>query len=278
MKTSVLLFISLSAAALITLNSNSNGPATAGNGNRTGGPGAAGNCASCHGGGAGTTTMNISLRKKSDNTPATTQYNPGATYVVKVSGNHPSLTAFGFQMMAVKANNTQAGTFANLGSNYHTKLQSGITLVEHHHTLDKTGSEFVAEFDWTAPVTGTGNVTFHGALNAVNKDNSTGGDVSSPSFNMTLAEGPVSVASVSAKQAIKAYPNPAVNVLHIKLGDEMGNCKYSIRDLNGKKLMETNAVVAYGELQIPVAELAKGIYYISIANGTEVTTIPFAKQ
>jgi hypothetical protein len=279
MKTSFLLLISISAAALITLNSNSGGPANAGSGNLTGGPGAAGNCSSCHSGATGT-TMNISLRKKSDNTPVSGQYSPGAVYIVKVSGNHASLTGFGFQIMATKSNNTQAGTFSNLGSNYHTKLQGGLTLVEHHHVLNKTGSEFVAEFDWTAPVTGTGNVSFYGALNAVNKNGSTSGDAPSPSFNMTLSENPVSVASVAKQAAIRVYPNPASDLLHVELADAASNnLSYAVFDLNGKKLIETKATATgNNQVNIPVQDLVKGVYFLRIANGAEITTIPFAKQ
>lgn len=278
MKTSVLLFLSISAAALITLNSNSSGPANNNNGNVTGGPGASGNCSSCHSGATGT-TMNISLRKKSDNSPVTSQYAPGAKYIVKVSGNHPSLTAFGFQMMAVESGNTQAGAFSNFGSNYHSKIENGVTLVEHHHTLNKTGSEFAAEFDWTAPAAGTGNVTFYGALNAVDKNSSTSGDAPSPAFNKVFAEGPVDVASVVPASGIKVFPNPTTDVLHVELADvAFNNYSYSIIDINGKRISAGHVPRSTTEVNIPIQELARGIYFLRIANGSEITTIPFAKQ
>jgi hypothetical protein len=279
MKTSVLLLLSISAAALITLSSNSGGPANAGNaGNRTGSPNSLGTCGSCHSGATGT-TMNITLRKKSDNSPVTNQYAPGAVYIVKVSGNHPSLTAFGFQIMAVKSGNTQAGTFSNFGSNYHSKMENGVTLVEHHHTLNKTGSEFAAEFEWTAPAAGAGSVTFYGALNAVNKDASTSGDAPSSAFNKVFTESPVDVTSAVHASGIKVYPNPATDILRVEIpGAAFDNCTYTIIDINGKKISEADIVTSSAGANIQIQELAKGIYFLRVANGAEITTIPFAKQ
>lgn len=279
MKRKILLTLAAGFTTIAILNSNSSGPAANNNGNRTGGPNSLGTCAGCHGGGSGNTTATITLRKKSDNSAATSQYNAGATYIVRIEGTHPSLGGFGFQMMAVKSGNTQAGTFTNLGSNYHVTKRNNIEYVEQHHTLSKTGNDFVAEFEWVAPVSGTGKVDFHGVLNAVNGDGNTSGDAVSNPVTLSLNESPTNIETVE-NAAVKVYPNPASDVLSIDLGNAaVGTYTYSITDLNGRVVMASKInMPTQGKVTIPVAALENGIYAISITNGTVKQSASFIKQ
>lgn len=278
MKKALVTSIIIPAFLIVTLNSNSGGPASAGNGNKTGGPGSAGNtCASCHGGGAPGTTMNISLRKKSDNTTVGTAYNPGAIYIVKITGNHPSLTSFGFQLMALKPGNTQAGSYANLGNNHHTKTQSGVTLVEQHHPLSKAGNELSTEFEWVAPETGTGNVTFYGVLNAVNNDGSTGGDAPGTPITLTLNESPTGIEEAKESK-LNVYPNPANDYLYIGMPTD-GEYVFSVFDMTGKKVADYKlAIAAHESVRLNISALNSGTYFLSITNDKNIQTVSFVKQ
>lgn len=278
MKRTFLLIISSAILAVITLNSNSSGPANNNNGNKTGGPGASGTCgnAGCHSGATGSTGA-VSLRLKADNSPANGKYAPGQVYVVTVSGTHASLPKFGFQLMALKETaNTQAGTFGNFGSNNHSKALSGITIVEQHHAIAKTGTDFKTEFEWTAPVAGTGNVKFYGILNAVDGTGSTGGDAVSPSFNLTLAEATNGVNDIATQPVLSVYPNPVKGNLHINVPNN-GSYKLNIYSLDGKVAVKEQVEVNSKTISLPV-NLLPGTYILNVTNGTEHFTIPFIKE
>lgn len=278
MKKALVTSIVIPVFLIATLNSNSGGPASAGNGNKTGGPGSAGStCASCHSGGIQGTTMRIALRKKSNNTDVGTSYNPGATYIVKITGNHPSLTTFGFQMMSLKPGNTQAGSYANLGNNHHTKTQGGVVLVEQHHPLSKTGSEFSTEFEWVAPETGTGNVTFYGVLNAVNGDGGTGGDAPGTPVTLTLNESPTGIEQTLSSK-LNVYPNPANDYLYIGMPMD-GECLFTVFDMTGKKVADYKwTIAAHASARLNISALNSGTYFLSIASDEKVQTIYFVKQ
>lgn len=275
MKRTFLLFTLSAALAVITLNSNSSGPANNSNGNKTGGPGSSGTCGTCHSGATGA-TGNVSLRLKSDNTPANDKYTPGQTYIVTVSGSHASLPKFGFQLMALKdPNNTQAGTFGGF-TDQHSKTVSGIILVEQHQTLSKTGSAFTTEFEWTAPAAGTGNIKFHGILNAVNGTGGTDGDAVSPAFSKTLAEGPNAITDITADNNIRLYPNPVQDQLHVSFS-QTGNYTVSVYSLDGKIIINKQVNSNTKEISMP-AEMASGTYLLEVTNGQERKTIPFLKR
>jgi hypothetical protein len=261
MKRTFLLTTLFAGLTALTLTSNSSGPANANNGNKTGGPGATGNCSSCHSGGSGATGA-IAIRKKSDNSPAD-KYTPGEKYVVTVSGAHASLSKFGFQLMAVKeAGNIQAGTFGGF-TNQHAKTVSGVELVEQHMALNKTGSAFTTEFDWTAPTAGTGNVKFYGILNAVNGDGTTNGDAVSPTFNKTLSEATNSIATINMFD-VSIYPNPINDVLNIRLG-KPGSYTLNIIAINGA-IVHTQSLQNATEAAINI-NLPAGRYFVEITDG-----------
>ncbi len=276
MKRTLLLSAVTATFAVITLNSNSSGPASNNNGNRTGGPGSLGTCASCHSGATGATGA-VSLKLKSDNSPANGKYTPGATYIVNITGTHASLPEFGFQIMALKDGaNTQAGTFGNLGTDKHSKTISGITLVEQQHPISKTGGGFTTEFEWTAPATGTGNVKFYGVLNAVDGTGNTSGDAVSPAFDLTLAEATNTVQELAQQQLLQLYPNPVKNRLHITT-PQSGTYELIIYNMTGKVVLNQKMNVISQSVSIPV-DMAAGTYILELKNNSGSNLAPFVVQ
>jgi hypothetical protein len=226
----------------------------------------------------------VALRKKSDNTPVTDdKYVPGTTYVVSLTGNHASLTKFGFQIMAVNnaSPNANAGTWGTLASDYHSMAVGGRTIVEHHHPLSKTGTEFKAEFDWTAPASSAATgVRFCAIINAVNGDGTVGGDAVGDPYSKTFTANTTSVADLGKNDNIRIYPNPVTNLLHISFADVTpGNYTASVYDLTGKVIINRQVNVnANTTFDIPADGISNGLYHLVVSNGSQKHTIPFVKQ
>ncbi len=80
------------------------------------------------------------------------------------------------------------------------------------------------------------------------------------------------------------YPNPFVNELFIEQGNEQPEyTQISISDILGKQIKSINieslSVVSIGKRRIDVAELPKGIYFVTLkGNGAKSKTIRLVKE
>ncbi len=125
-------------------------------------------CVNCH---AGTPTTVNGLVVT--NVPAE-GYTPGTVYTITIFADVSNNTKYGFELAAVNANNMAIGGFIHTTSFTKTVLTKNAT-----HTSSGTSAPNGARswtLDWTAPVAGSGNVTFYLALNATNNNNSSSGD------------------------------------------------------------------------------------------------------
>jgi hypothetical protein len=277
----ILLFTATSGLLYLTLSSSSFGPASQSL-NATGSPGANSICGNCHSGGAGTTTGTVEVRKLSTGPsgPVVTQYLPDTNYIVKVVGNNASLTHFGFQLTALNSSNANAGTFSNLPGNIHSSTVGGKLIVEHATALAKTNNQYEATFQWKAPATGTGAITFYGVINAVNNNSQTAGDKPGSPFTKVLAQGvPVGVSNAEETISIQAYPNPATTQLHLK-NLEKGNYDLCAYDISGKNIYNTNVTITGTgqETSINTIDWASGIYHIQLSKEGMKQTIVVMKQ
>jgi hypothetical protein len=141
-------------------------------GGHAGAPGES-SCIECHAGGLNSGPGQFTV----SGLPA--RYEPGTTYQVSV--NHTttanSRRRWGFQLTVLTAGNTKAGELSN---------NSGITSIineDRQYIEHNLGGTFVGQtgsatwtFNWTAPNTNVGPVTFYAAGNQANGDGSTGGD------------------------------------------------------------------------------------------------------
>ena len=124
-------------------------------GNSGGKTGQSANGCGCHGGGANQVTPSLSGLP-------TAGYAPSTTYGLTVGGTGgPSGTQGGFNLDA------DLGSFSNPGTN--AQILSGE--VTHSNSNSRTWT-----VDWTAPSSGSGNVTFDLSVNFVNGNGNTGGD------------------------------------------------------------------------------------------------------
>lgn len=289
MKKKLLLFTASCGLIYLSLSSNSSGPAQNSNGDRTGRINAGNTCVSggCHSGGSGLVTCVVEVRRKAwgaSSTPVT-GFIAGDDYLITLKGTHPSLTKFGFQLLAVegsKTGTTQFGTFSNLPSGTHSKTVTGVDIIEHSTALSKTGSDYVVNLEWKAPATTSATtMTFCAVINAVNGNGVSTGDIASELTSLTL-QNTTSIENVTGSMHINAYPNPVVgNNLNLAMDNvQQGDYDINVYSVNGTHIYQKEMKVNTNQASTTVntERWAAGLYIIHINNGEHQKMINVIKQ
>lgn len=76
--------------------------------------------------------------------------------------------------------------------------------------------------------------------------------------------------------AVKLYPNPASELVHLDLTELNGNYVIQVVDLSGRVVYEKKNVS--GEVTIPVSSIQSGYYVVNVVNDTERHALPFIKK
>eukprot|EP01012_Entosiphon_sulcatum_P065229 TRINITY_DN94132_c0_g1_i1.p1 TRINITY_DN94132_c0_g1~~TRINITY_DN94132_c0_g1_i1.p1 ORF type:complete len:285 (-),score=22.18 TRINITY_DN94132_c0_g1_i1:324-1178(-) len=280
----VLLTTALTALTFITLTSNKTGPASNGNGNKTGGPGSGGQtCAmpGCHTSGIGTTTGAFEVRKrfKPDSNGIVNSYLPDSLYTVKLSGTHPTLTKYGFQLEVLKlSDSADAGTISNLGPKVQSKTVGGRTILEHTDTISATTMSIT--FVWKAPAKNSGQVRFYGIVNATNGDGTNANDKPSSTIIQGLAES-LNTPYLANETRLIIYPNPVAGMLNINRAS-IGNGIYQLQVINnnGQVVSTTATTVNNGTLDynLNTSALSAGLYMLQVLYNGQQQVVPFIKQ
>lgn len=148
----VVLAFSFADTAVTTSHASEGGAPTG----RTGAPGES-TCTSCHNQNSGPGQVSIIA-------PAT--YTPGQTYQIQVQNvtTDTSRTNWGFELIPLNGAN-MAGTLINLNANTRLRVSGTKTYATHTlaGTFPNTSGGSTWTFNWTAPATNVGNVTFYAA-------------------------------------------------------------------------------------------------------------------
>jgi uncharacterized protein (TIGR03118 family) len=155
-------------------------------------------CTACH-----TGTLNSGKGSVRVVFPGAAQYKGGTTYRLKVEIRDPEQQRWGFELTARLASNLEKGQAGDLNSSDgNTRVicennaakpcpaEQSVQFVEHvaAGTRNGTPDGVDFEFDWTAPATGSGPVTFYVAGNAANGNGNNQGDhIYTNSFSVTEA-------------------------------------------------------------------------------------------
>jgi hypothetical protein len=113
-----------------------------------------------------------------------TNYTPGKTYTLTLEVNQSSLVRFGFQMVALKnKDNKNVGVFTPIDGTRNQVTTGFGNLSDRKYitytfksTSTQTAGKNTWTFNWTAPQTDEGPVTFYAAAIAANNDGSDLGD------------------------------------------------------------------------------------------------------
>ena len=225
----------------------------------------------------------------------TTHYSGGKSYTVKITGTNNSgnnLPLYGFQLGCIKGPSSlttpvNAGTWmAPYPTNVHYAAPNTayyvLGLVEQGTQLSPTsgsggnGTIYSETINWKAPNTGTGTVSFWSVLNAVNGDNSSGGD----SWNvkhMIITEWPSNsgIASVDENPVqLTIFPNPARESITISCNlNETAQVEINMFGIDGRMVGNLmSGTLTQGEhnqhITLP-STIRPGIYFIQLIAGSQ---------
>ena len=130
-------------------------------------------------------------------------------------------------------------------------------------------------------LSGTGDVTFYAAGNAVNLDTESGGDVAMSTQLKIEEEDPDRVESRLHLLNLTIFPNPVDEVLNFKIGSRYsGNFEMYITDAQGKivKAESIELIEGQNDKNINVNNLPNGLYLIHLYNENEFTTQTMLKM
>ena len=238
-------------------------------GGKTGAPGD-GTCTQCHSGtvqsGSGFNTVQLTQGGN-----PVTEYQPGTTYqvVVSMATNNPKN---GFEILALSPSNTVAGTVAITDATHTKTITSGGKTRVTHKSAGNTLTTWT--YNWTAPVTNVGTVTFYLATNQTNSSNSDSGDIIRTSQHPFGSQ--ASVKENTEKVQTTIGYQASTNSLNIQLNSKVdGSVFVNVVDLNGKSVFTENmGSVSAGESSLSVRlnnELNSGIYMVNVSVDNNMT-------
>ncbi|MGB0429465.1 MAG: choice-of-anchor V domain-containing protein [Bacteroidia bacterium] len=244
------LFTGFGILALSTvLLSNGNGPQSA----VSGSPLEGGNdCTQCHSGTVNTGPGTLEIT-------GVESYDRGETYTITVNMDHAGRSKFGFQAIALDDMDQPAGTFM-AGDETEIFNSDGNSYIQHKNP--NNSGEFT--FEWTAPTSGAGGVTFYAAANAANNNNNTKGDYIYTASLVVPAK-TVSISKTKFEDVASVIVNES-NHLLITSNNGKAIEKLSVIDLSGKVLYNSANVA-----QASVA-LNKGVYVVQAYLNNKVYT------
>ncbi len=231
---------------------------------RTGAPGE-GNCTSCHNGtvqsGSGFNVVTIA-----DNNGTVSEYLPGQTYHVLVSLASSS-SKNGFQIVALDGSNAQAGT-VTITDATNTQVNNGAAGKKYvNHKA--AGTAFNTwTFDWTAPATNVGDVTFYLATNETNNQSNDTGDIIRLSQHVIGST--ASIEGKTAAYSIQLNYSASTHSLHMDL-ESLSNGTGHLNLVNsaGQSVFtEDLGQINSGENNLTVKlnhELPKGMYIANVS-------------
>ncbi len=232
-------------------------------GGKTNSPGDAITCTQCHGGSLnpGNATAIISVPG------LVSGYTPGQTYTINISISGTSSSKIGFEATVERdANNSKTGTII-ITDGTRTKTVNGGNAITHKSSgTSASGGAISWSFNWTAPTTGTGNVTFYAAFNASNGLNNTGGDQIYTS-TLTVNEATTNIAEYEST-SFNVYPNPFLNTVNLNSVTSINKIK--IYSVNGSLIKELN--VGSQKATLNLENYESGIYFMKVfsSNGISI--------
>ena len=154
-------------------------------------------CIQCHGGTAGTGSTSMIFGANE------TQYVPGQTYTIQVNVTDATKLRFGYEITALAGGvGASVGTFTVTNINQTRLLSGTVTGFSRTYVSHRSASSVQNwSFDWTAPPTDIGPITFFLSGVAANNNNNDNGDkVYATSFTISAVPPPAPVASFGFSQ------------------------------------------------------------------------------
>ncbi len=204
------------------------------------------------------------------------EYTPGQVYVINVIVAKTGVSKFGFDFEALTSAGANGGTITVTNSTQ-TQTQN-ITISGNsrtniiHKTNGGTGTAgtHTFTFNWTAPSTNIGNVTFYAAGNATNSNGSTSGDFIYTTSRVITPDSSTSIAdNDNSNIHLSVYPNPVAESTTVSYQlTENATVSARLISLSGQVVTtffkETQTAGVQNKQLTIDPTIAKGVYLIAI--------------
>jgi Secretion system C-terminal sorting domain len=200
-------------------------------------------------------------------------YVPGTTYTITVTATAPigfAASVIGFSVTPRNTTGVFKGTLV-ITNTTTTKL-NGLSQYATHKMagIPATGNAKTYTFNWIAPTSGTGNITFYGVALFGNGDSDPGLDVAVKGTLVANEDLTAGISSISQNiSSLSMYHNNDLNRITINLSLLNSAKMYiSVSDINGKMVSRTesyNLVSGRNELILNATSISKGVYSVNIA-------------
>lgn len=265
MKFRFIYFFFLASVTLLCIYGNASGPGQVQSTDRTGSPLSPGSCndTGCHSGGSFGTSVDI---KVLSGETEITAYQPGELYQLVIEINTTSDPAeYGFQAVALSGDdNVNAGSFGTAPSGSQIISINNRDYFEHASPR----ASAVATIEWTAPATGTGDVSFFAAGNAVDGNNTNSGDQSAAATLVLPEESPSGTADRLVDLSVDIFPNPASELLRINLnGERSMELQLYLINMLGQTVRHSEIGLRSGVVtsqELDISDLPRGNYFLQV--------------
>jgi len=230
-------------------------------------------CTNCHGGGVNAGPGSVGITT----TIPGTGYVGGQTYSVSVtvtSGGSNGVL-YGFSCSSTKqGTSTISGKF--VAADATTLAKAGGNYIVHNTAAAGNGNpSHTFTFNWTAPVTGTGPITFYAAGNSANGNNENTGD-NIYNANIQVTEAPGAGLTESVVDHFNLYPNPATESVTVNVPQTLVDSQVRILDVTGKTVF--NRQLTTENMSVDVSTLTHGLYVVEIQKGGKSYTTRLVKN
>jgi len=201
---------------------------------------------------------------------------PGETYTITITARNENGLAQrnGFQAVILDSDDNNSGDIIASG-NPDTETFNGREYVEHRPAVDFVDNMVSWDFDWVAPDDAMGEqVTLYVASIIGSGTNGNGSDLLvQESSTATIM---ITSATHDLKELanISVFPNPATEQFTVEIeGTINGAVDLNLVSVTGKSVYhQQHSVLNNSRIEVPVAGLAAGIYFLNIKSADEVVT------
>lgn len=192
-----------------------------------------------------------------------TGYIAGTVYQITVTVNSGGANgvAYGFSCSATKTG-TATLTSGFAASDNSTLAKSSGAYIVHKNSVNGNGATSHAfVFNWTAPASGTGSVTFYAAGNSANGNGSQSGD-QIYNGDLVVEEAPGAGLTESILDAFNLFPNPATEYVNIRIPDYLMDSEVRFLDITGKVVFSQQLTTS--TVSVDLNQFRAGLYSVQI--------------
>ncbi|HEX5001824.1 MAG TPA: choice-of-anchor V domain-containing protein [Bacteroidia bacterium] len=205
------------------------------------------------------------------------QYTPGQVYPISVTVSQTGRSLFGLGFESLQSSGANGGALT-ISNATQTQLKNAViggnlrTSVVHKLNGGASANTHTFTFNWTAPASTVGNVTFYAAGNAANGNGSESGDYIY-TVNQLVVPVTSGIVENEASSVFATYPNPVTDELHVDyfLADKSG-IQIQLYTLEGKLVSALFDGVQdkgkHTETFSTNSNYTSGVYLLRFSNGT----------